>query len=304
MTDFTTATSPSKTITAFFDTREAAQRANDALVDLEIADRQIEITDGSGSAAAPGSTKPAGERSFWEELKSLFLPSEDRYNYAEGLRRGGFLLSAQVDDAHYDRALEVLDTDGAVDMDEREAGWRATGWSGYPSSAATSSSAAGSGLGAAAVLSQVPADENNRLASGPDEVLPVYEETARVDKRDINHGRVRLRSYMVDTPITEGVADSVRRTEVDVQGERSGSFAGAGKFTAADDAGRIVDHMDVIASDGMKIGTVDHLDGLRIKLAKSTSPDGEHHYLPLAWVDHVDAHVHLDRGATEAKASW
>ena len=60
----------------------------------------------------------------------------------------------------------------------------------------------------------------------------------------------------------------------------------------------------MIASDGTKIGTVDHLDGDKIKLAKLTSPDGLHHYVPLAWIDHVDTHVHLSKSAAEAKASW
>ena len=63
--------------------------------------------------------------------------------------------------------------------------------------------------------------------------------------------------------------------------------------------------MDVIASDGVKIGTVDHLDGPdKIKLAKSTSPDGQHHYIPLTWVDHVDTHVHLTKASAEARAGW
>jgi len=41
---------------------------------------------------------------------------------------------------------------------------------------------------------------------------------------------------------------------------------------------------------GWHVGTVDHLkDGIRVKLAKS-DPDagGEHHFIPLAWVDHVE----------------
>jgi hypothetical protein len=63
--------------------------------------------------------------------------------------------------------------------------------------------------------------------------------------------------------------------------------------------------MDVIASDGVKIGTVDHLEGTdKIKLARSTSPDGQHHYIPLTWVDHVDTHVHLTMASTEARAAW
>ncbi|WP_131194373.1 DUF2171 domain-containing protein [Lichenihabitans psoromatis] len=63
--------------------------------------------------------------------------------------------------------------------------------------------------------------------------------------------------------------------------------------------------MDVIASDRQKIGTVDHLDGPdTIKLAKTTSPDGQHHLVSLAWVDHVDTHVHLNRTTAQVMSSW
>jgi hypothetical protein len=70
-------------------------------------------------------------------------------------------------------------------------------------------------------------------------------------------------------------------------------------------ASGIVERMEVIAADGTRLGTVDHLDGRnQIKLAKNTSPDGRHHYVPLAWVDHVDAHVHLTKAAPEVRANW
>jgi hypothetical protein len=31
---------------------------------------------------------------------------------------------------------------------------------------------------------------------------------------------------------------------------------------------------------------------------------GEHHFIPLAWVDHVDSTVHLKQSGAEAKARW
>lgn len=55
--------------------------------------------------------------------------------------------------------------------------------------------------------------------------------------------------------------------------------------------------MDVIGSDGIKVGVVDHVDGNRIKLAKSGSRDGEHHYVAEADIVRVDEHVHLSSGA-------
>jgi hypothetical protein len=70
-------------------------------------------------------------------------------------------------------------------------------------------------------------------------------------------------------------------------------------------APQIKKHMDVIASDGQKIGNVDHLDGKeKIKLTKGNAPDGKHHLIPVEWVDHVDQHVHLNKASKEVKAQW
>ena len=67
----------------------------------------------------------------------------------------------------------------------------------------------------------------------------------------------------------------------------------------------IREHMEVRAADGHHVGTVDHLDGeSRIKLTKSDSIDGKHHLIPLEWVDHVDAHVHLNKNADDVQRQW
>ena len=55
--------------------------------------------------------------------------------------------------------------------------------------------------------------------------------------------------------------------------------------------------MDVIASDGATVGKVDSVERERIKLTRKDSADGEHHYVPMDWVERVDQHVHLNRGA-------
>ena len=45
----------------------------------------------------------------------------------------------------------------------------------------------------------------------------------------------------------------------------------------------IQEHMEVIGADGVHVGTVDHLDGDRIKLTKADSGEGSHkghhHYI-------------------------
>ena len=68
---------------------------------------------------------------------------------------------------------------------------------------------------------------------------------------------------------------------------------------------QIQEHMDVVGSDGGKVGKVDHLEGVnQIKLTKTDSADGKHHFIPLDWVAKVDAKVHLSKTATDAKAQW
>lgn len=70
-------------------------------------------------------------------------------------------------------------------------------------------------------------------------------------------------------------------------------------------ASEIREHMEVRAADGRHVGTVDHMeDDSRIKLTKGDSKDGQHHMIPLEWVDHIDAHVHLNKDAKEVERQW
>ena len=54
----------------------------------------------------------------------------------------------------------------------------------------------------------------------------------------------------------------------------------------------IREHMEVIGADGVHIGTVDRLEGNRIKLTKRDSGqgshEGHHHYVPTALVAEIE----------------
>jgi hypothetical protein len=60
----------------------------------------------------------------------------------------------------------------------------------------------------------------------------------------------------------------------------------------------------VIASCGTRVGSVDHLEGGAIKLARKDSPDGHHHFVPTGWVTRVDEHVHLSKNAADTRREW
>lgn len=63
-----------------------------------------------------------------------------------------------------------------------------------------------------------------------------------------------------------------------------------------DIAAQIREHMEVIGADGVHVGTVDHVDGNRIKLTKADSSagiadethEGHHHYLSLGLVAGIE----------------
>jgi hypothetical protein len=67
----------------------------------------------------------------------------------------------------------------------------------------------------------------------------------------------------------------------------------------------ICEHMEVLASCGMHVGVVDHIEGSSVKLTKSDpTAAGQHHFIPLEWVARVDRHVHLNKNSEEVFRDW
>ena len=70
-------------------------------------------------------------------------------------------------------------------------------------------------------------------------------------------------------------------------------------------ATKIRDHQPVVGSDGEPVGTVDAVEGDRIKLVRrDPQAQGEHHYIPLTAVANVDHSVRLAQPAAEAMRGW
>jgi len=66
------------------------------------------------------------------------------------------------------------------------------------------------------------------------------------------------------------------------------------------------EQMKVVGSDRQPIGTVDHVEGDRIKLTRNDpQAEGKHHYIPGDWVERVDGEeVCLRQSAQEARQQW
>jgi hypothetical protein len=79
---------------------------------------------GAGLGAAAGGLIGA--------LVGMGIPEEHAHVYAEGLKRGGVLVSVKTaDEQQANRAVQVLRQYNAVDIDKRREEYRASGWTGY-----------------------------------------------------------------------------------------------------------------------------------------------------------------------------
>ena len=177
-----------RTLTAMFPTKTDAERAGQMLVrELKIDRAMIQTSPGAGvTDAGYDKTKSYEETGFFGSLHGTPVPDEDRYAFAEGMRRGNVLLTAQVDEAYINRASDIMEQAGAVNLDEQEAVWRKSGWTGYD---ATAHGTMRSAMPAAAVQ------------GAQDGTLKVMQERLVVGKRAVEAGGVRVRAYVVEKPV-------------------------------------------------------------------------------------------------------
>ena len=194
-------------ISAFFDSRPDALRAVDELVTAGIPRSNIRLlpeNEASVTTATGSYDQVRDDKGFWASLADFFLPDDDRYTYAEAMNRGSIMVSATVDATHGAQAEDILEKHGTVNIDERESSWRKEGWRGY---------SAGSAVADASNTSNPQRPGSSTSNDGG--VIPVVEEQLKVGKRLVSGGRVKIRSYVVETPVQEQVTLRTESVRVD-----------------------------------------------------------------------------------------
>jgi uncharacterized protein (TIGR02271 family) len=131
---------------------------------------------GAGAGAAIGGLTGA--------LIDAGVDENDAHAYAEGIRRGGALVTVRASDTEVDRIVDILDDEGTVDFDERETTWRSEGWTG-------------------AIAATGTTGRTNRVSATSD----------RAD--EVNRGRVRIQSRIVERPVQEQVNLREERVQVE-----------------------------------------------------------------------------------------
>jgi uncharacterized protein (TIGR02271 family) len=204
----------SRTITAMFDSRHEAESARDRLSASNIeADRVRIIDQQSGGSTGGGSP---GQEGFWASLKDMFMPDEDRHAYGEGIRRGGFMLVAEVDEADADRACEILDQSSSIDFEQRQNEWRQQGWADYQADPQAGAFGRLSGDQEQRSGMTGASDMNHRSGhTVAEKHIPIVNEELRIGKREVERGGARVRSYVREVPVHEQVSLHQEHVEVE-----------------------------------------------------------------------------------------
>lgn len=253
----------SSTITAYFDTRADAEAAKERLKAASADADHIHVHDQASAGAHTQSYSTHQDRGIWSSVKNTFLPDEDRHTYEEGVRRGGAVLTADVEDEHVDRAVKALEDAGSVDIDQRASEWRSSGWD-YP--------AAGEAAGASALGAFGKGETADRsVNSASEEVIPVVEEQLVVGKRDVSRGGVHVRSYVTEVPVHEQVRLRDERVQVqrravdrplstadaDAFRERTIDVTATGEEAVVGKTARVVEEVVVSKTTGEHVEQID-----------------------------------------------
>jgi len=185
---------------------------------------------GAGAGAAAGGLVGA--------LVGAGVDENDAHAYAEGVRRGGALVTVRASESEVNRIVDILDDEGTVDFEERQSAWRNEGWTGGRSEGIGAAGSTATGMGAGLMGGATGSGRSSMegqgamgsghssMGSGREEVIPVVEEELHVGKREVNRGRVRIHSHVVERPVHEQV--TLREEHVEVERRpASGTHAGA-----------------------------------------------------------------------------
>lgn len=201
----------SRTITALFDTRADAEAGKQRLIAAHVDASNINIQDQSNMGSDYSTHQ---DRGVWGSTKNAFLPDEDRHTYEEGLRRGGVLLTADIDGDDAGAAVKALESADSVDIDERAGKWRSEGWGGAAATAGAASTGASSTGKSSTGSASFASDDTRRDVAG-EERIQLAEEQLVVGKREVEHGGVRVRSYVTERPVHEQI--SLREERVNIE---------------------------------------------------------------------------------------
>ncbi len=161
-------------------------------------------------------------------LTHLGVPKEHAEYYAEGVRRGGTLVTVDAPDNQAQQAVDIMNGNGAVDIDTRGAAYRTGGYTGYSESASPYAmeditrerdTYRTAPMTASAVTTSTTATAGTTAKTGTvvngETVIPIVEEELAVGKRTVQSGGARIHTYVTEKPVEASVTLHEERVTVD-----------------------------------------------------------------------------------------
>ncbi|MCG7364261.1 hypothetical protein MHZ93_23680 [Roseomonas sp. ACRSG] len=180
-----------RTITGLFDSRGAAESVIHHLVSHDDIDRsRITL---HGRAKTDDGFEHDG---FWTSLLHLFIPDSARHAYSEAIRRGGYVVSAELPEEKVAHALSIFASHGAVDLNRRQAEWRSEGWLDY--APPTQAPVAGIGIATGMSIGTAAPQAGTGAAVGGMAAGPEAAAQPRSGRLEPGIGDGRVRSYLAD----------------------------------------------------------------------------------------------------------
>lgn len=193
------------TVVGVFDDYSTAERVSQDLTNAGIPRNSIDVKSNFRTGAA-GRSYESGEHEggisgFFRRLFGSDEPEAGHYD--EALRRGNSVVCVTAAPDQIDRAVEIMNAAGAVDIDRHVEQYRGAGYEGYDPNAPAYS------------YDEAKAERERLRGSEEGGSIPVIEEEIRIGKRAVRRGGVRVYSKVVDQPVEETVELREERVKVD-----------------------------------------------------------------------------------------
>jgi uncharacterized protein (TIGR02271 family) len=202
-----------KSVIGFFDDSSQAEKAKTEIKALGLPESDMDILSADTSMNSE-ETNRLEDISFGERIRRFFARfgnHNDVNIYAEGVRRGGVTLSVKADDDRMDKVREILERNGAVDIDRKAQYFKEGGFTNYDYNLTPLSNEESKHY----LSSYSDWERNNFADSDIEQVIPVVEEKVNVGKRAVEKGRVRIYTHVTETPIDKDLRLRDETIEVD-----------------------------------------------------------------------------------------
>lgn len=222
-----------QTVVGIFDSESEAQNAIQKLINDGFTHDNIDISDNMGNYQNQNYQNKSVDKDedFGDKISNFFSDlfgndNDTVRNYTHAAKKGCVVTVHAESEEEAERAVDILDLYGAVDVDERAQSYQ----SNLGSTSMNNDTYVSSSTGflsdesldtAESIQDRAFNTENMRSDLSEDDIrdrensIPIVEEQMNIGKREVETGGVRVRSRIVERPVEESLRLRVERVHVE-----------------------------------------------------------------------------------------